>query len=294
VAVENIYPPDFPFQPKFIQLEGHRIAYFDEGHGDKTILFLHGNPVAAHVYTPLILLLRVQFRCIAPDLLGFGMSDKPALESDYSLQGHIDIIGQFVSELDLHNVLLVVHDWGGPVGLATAAQEKHRYTHLVVLNTLTEPIMRIPNPYKIPFHILRRTDRLATLIIKRLGLFQRIGVAIMDPQDQEIYFRANHSPATRAAIAAFPKMIPFSSEHPTYPLLRSILDHVLAWDIPTLVIFSDHDSVFAPEDGRRFAANLKNARYKTIHGPKHFLQYEKPQEIATELSAFSRQLKADT
>jgi pimeloyl-ACP methyl ester carboxylesterase len=147
-------------------------------------------------------------------------------------------------------------------------------------------VMRIPGIYKIPFHILRRSERLTNLFIKRLGLFQRMGIGIMEPQDQAIYLRANHNAATRAGIAAFPKMIPFSPDHPTFPLMGDILDDVTGWEIPVLVLFSDHDSVFAAEDGKRFAAKLKNARYKTIQGPKHFLQYEKPQEIAAEISEF--------
>jgi haloalkane dehalogenase len=292
VAGERIYPPDFPFQPQFVAIEGFNIAYFDEGQGHETLLLLHGNPVGAFVYTGLIRQLHGRFRCIAPDLLGFGLSDKPATEEAYSLQGHTDIIARLVRELNLKEIVLVVHDWGGPIGLAAAVMEKHRYTQLVILNTFTEPVMRIPGLYKLPFHLLRRTDRLASLFIKRLGLFQRMGVGIMEPEDRAVYACANHNAATRAGISAFPKMIPFSPEHPTFPWLHAVLDEVCAWPIPALVLFSDHDSVFAAEDGRRFATKLKKASYKTIHGPKHFLQYEKPQEIAAEILAFRSQESA--
>jgi len=283
---ENIYPEAFTFQPRFCEIDGKRIAYFAEGQGDKTLLLLHGNPVSAYVFTRLILLLRDQFRCIAPDLLGFGLSEKPPAEADYSLTKHINIISQLVSSMDLQNVALVVHDWGGPIGFGAAIRAKQRYTDLVILNTMTEPVMCIPTFYKLPFHLLRRSDRLASLFIRRLNLFQRMGVGIMATEDKEVYFRANHNAAKRAGIAAFPKMIPFSSEHPTFPLLRDILEDVVAWDIPALVLFSDHDSVFAAEDGQRFALRLKNARYKKIAGPKHFLQYEAPQEIAAEIMTF--------
>lgn len=281
-AVEpvSIYEPGFPYQPKYLILNGRRIAYFDEGTGPKTILMVHGNPVSGYVYAPLMRRLLPDYRCIVPDLMGFGMSDKPAHEEAYSLSGHIALMAELIMRLDLQDMAIIGHDWGGPIGFGAAIQMPERFSHLVILNTMTEAPMKILPHYWLPFHILLRTRRLFSYLVRDRGLFQRLGVAIMDPQDQAVYARANHDWATRAGIAAFPRMIPNSSRHPNYPILQEIVSKLESWDIPTLVLFSDHDSVFTAEQGQRFAQRMVNARFELVAGPKHFLQYEQPDRIA--------------
>ena len=276
---DSIYGPDFPYRPKSINIDGRRIAYFDEGKGPRSILMVHGNPVSGYVYAPLMRRLLPDFRCIVPDLMGFGMSDKPSNEEAYSLSGHIAMMAEFIYRLDLHNLAIIGHDWGGPIGFGAAVQEPDRYTHLVILNTMTEAPMKILPHYWLPFHILLRTRRLFSYLVRERGLFQRLGVAIMDPQDQAVYARANHDWATRAGIAAFPRMIPNNIQHPNYPILKKIVSKLESWDIPALVLFSDHDSVFTAEQGERFADRMVNAHFEQITGPKHFLQYEQPDRI---------------
>jgi haloalkane dehalogenase len=276
---DSIYELDFPFQPNFITIGTHRLAYFDEGTGPKTILMVHGNPVSGYVYVPLMRRLLPDYRCVVPDLMGFGMSDKPANEKAYSLSGHIAMMAEFVESLDLRDVAIVGHDWGGPIGFGAAVQQADRYSQLILLNTMTEAPMKILPHYWLPFHVLLRTRRLFSYLVRDLGLFQRLGVAVMDPGDQAVYARANHDWATRAGIAAFPRMIPNNSRHPNYSILKEILSQLESWQIPSLVLFSDHDSVFTADQGERFAKRMFNARFELIAGPKHFLQYEQPDRI---------------
>jgi haloalkane dehalogenase len=252
------------------------------------MLMVHGNPVAGTIYSRLMHYLEGEARCVAPDLLGFGLSDKPAAEADYSLAGHIAMMEAFVEALDLQNVALVGHDWGGPIGFGAALRQPARYSHLIILNTMTEAPMVIRPVYWLPFHILLRWQRLYAYLVKERNLFQRLGVRIMEPQDQAVYFRANHSPATRAGIAAFPRMIPYKKTHANYPILKEILAGLLAWDIPALVIFSDRDSVFTAEQGMRFAGKLRNGRFVLMPGAKHFLQYQRPAEVAAAIKTFLR------
>ena len=108
----------------------------------------------------------------------------------------------------------------------------------------------------------------------------------MSETDQNVYFRANHSPETRAGIAAFPRMIPYNENHPNFPFVKHILAEIVDWDIPALVLFSDQDSVFSMEQGRRFAQKMKQAQFKAIKGPKHFLQYQAAGRVASEMMAF--------
>ena len=274
---------------RFATVLGHEIAYLDSGQGEQTLLMVHGNPVSAHVYTRLIGRLSSRYRCVAPDLLGFGQSDKPSQETDYSLPKHIEIMAEFVQMLGLRELALVVHDWGGPIGLGAALRDKGRYTHLVILNTLTEAPMKIRPRYWLPFHALLRMKRLADYLVKDLNLFQRRGVAIMEEADQAVYFKANHNATTRAGIAAFPRMIPFHHGHRNYPLVRDILVEVEEWDIPALVLFSDRDSVFSAEQGERLAHRMKNGQFRLVAGPRHFLQYEQPHEVASAIKNFLQQ-----
>ena len=273
-------------KPSFATVLGHKIAYLDSRQGRQTLLMVHGNPVSAHVYERLIGRLRSRYRCVAPDLLGFGRSDKPSQETEYSLPKHIDIMAEFVQGLDLRNVVLVAHDWGGPIGLGAALRETERYTHLIILNTLTEAPMKIRPRYWLPFHVLLRLRPVADYLMKELNLFQKMGVAIMDEADQAVYFRANHSAATRAGIAAFPRMIPYHAGHHNYPLLRDILVAVERWDIPALVLFSDRDSVFSAGQGKRLANRMIDARFSLVAGAHHFLQYERTPEVASAIGSF--------
>lgn len=280
------FPPDFPYKHRYVQINGRRLAYLDEGQGPKTILMVHGNPVSGYVYAKLMRLLMADFRCIVPDLIGFGLSDKPPSESDYSLTGHIATIEAFVQALDLNDTLLVGHDWGGPIAFGAAVRQQTRFSHLVFLNTMTEAPMWIRPIYWLPFHLLLRMPRLFAYLVKERNSFQKLGVAIMDTKDQVVYFNANHSPDSRAGIAAFPRMIPYKRSHQNYPILRDILAALQEWDIPSLVIFSDKDSVFTIEQGQRFADQLRNGRFVPVRGAKHFLQYERPDSIADEIRAF--------
>lgn len=273
-------------QPRCLALAGQQIAYQDRGVGRRTFLFVHGNPVNSHVFDRLIARLAGNHRCVAPDLIGFGSSSKPTGERAYSLPLHINTVAGLVRELDLRRVVLVVHDWGGPIGLAAALREPERYTHLVILNTMTLPVMRIAPVYQLPFRLFRLAPGMFSWLVRRLNFFQRMGVGIMEPADKALFLQANGSPAARAGIAAFPKMIPHRADHPTAPLLESILRRAVEWQIPSLVIFSDHDSVFSLQEGRAFAASLADSKFVAIRGPRHFLQYEQPDRVAGAIKQF--------
>lgn len=275
-----------PRDPEYVEVAGHRIAYLDEGEGSQTLVMVHGNPVSSHVFDRLIDQLSASFRCVAPDLLGFGQSEKPGVESAYTLSLHIRIFQEFVRTLDLRDLVLVVHDWGGPIGLGAALSERHRYANLVILNTLTEAPMKIPSRYWVPFHVLLRMQWLADYLVKDLNLFQKIAVSDMAQSDQNVYLQANDSPAARAGIAAFPTMIPYNRKHPNYPLLQSILTDLETWDLPALVLFSDRDNIFSAEQGKELATRMQNATFQMIDGAGHYLQYEQPRTIARAIRTF--------
>ncbi|HLF81188.1 MAG TPA: alpha/beta fold hydrolase, partial [Anaerolineales bacterium] len=125
---------DFPFAPRYVDIQGLRVHYVDEGRGDP-VLCLHGEPTWSYLYRNLIPPLAQGQRVLAMDFIGFGRSDKLSERGDYSLQFHLDILKAFLEALDLQRVTLVVHDWGGLIGLTAASQQPDRFARLVIMNT---------------------------------------------------------------------------------------------------------------------------------------------------------------
>jgi haloalkane dehalogenase len=126
--------PGYPFEPHYAEIDGMRMHYLDEGHGDP-ILLLHGEPDWSYLYRKMIPTLATAFRVVAPDYLGFGRSDKPTEIGWYTYDRHVASIEALIERLDLTGITVVVQDWGGPIGLRVATEMPERFARLVVLNT---------------------------------------------------------------------------------------------------------------------------------------------------------------
>jgi haloalkane dehalogenase len=126
--------PGYPFEPRYVEQDGLRLHYLDEGAGDP-VLLLHGEPTWSYLYRKVIPELTASSRAIAPDYFGFGRSDKPLRLEDYSYDFHCSSMARLVEELDLHDLTVVVQDWGGPIGLRLAVERPDRVARLVIMNT---------------------------------------------------------------------------------------------------------------------------------------------------------------
>ena len=128
--------PDYPFTPHYAQLGELRMHYVDEGPRDAApVLMLHGEPSWSYLYRKMVpVFAQGGYRALAPDLIGFGKSDKPAAKSDYSYQSHVDWLVQWIEQLDLKNITLICQDWGSLLGLRIAAEHGHRFARIVVAN----------------------------------------------------------------------------------------------------------------------------------------------------------------
>ncbi|ORA67129.1 alpha/beta hydrolase, partial [Mycolicibacterium insubricum] len=155
----------FPFESRFIDIDGHRIHYVDEGAGP-VLLFLHGNPTWSFDYRKVIDALRTEFRCIAVDYPGFGLS-AAAPGYRYLPAEHAEVIGGFVDALDLRGVTLVAHDWGGPIGLAVAQRRPERFDRLVLTNTWAWPVESLL--VQTMSHVMG--SPIGRLLIRQLNLF---------------------------------------------------------------------------------------------------------------------------
>ena len=127
---------DYPFIENFRKIDNINMHYVDEGyHESETILFLHGEPTWSYLYRHIICILSEDFRVVAPDLIGFGKSEKFSDPNAYSYEGHLNFLQQFIEQLDLSEITLVVQDWGGLLGLPLAVKNTSKIKRLVIMNT---------------------------------------------------------------------------------------------------------------------------------------------------------------
>jgi len=278
--------PDFPFAPRYVEVGGLRTHYLDEGMGEP-ILLLHGEPTWSFLYRSMIPPLRARFRCVAPDYVGFGRSDKLTDVSAYTFAFHSDWLERFVDGLGLADLTLVVQDWGGPLGLRYATRHPDRVTRLVVLNTglmSGEAETLSPGLLKWREYALRTPDLPVGQVIRRSAVDrERISPAIVAAYDAP--FATLES---KAGPRAFPALIPTTPEAPGASEMRETREALRSWRKPALICFSDSDPVFSPAVGRAFADLIPAARFSSIAGAGHFLQEEKGPEIAAKILDFVR------
>ena len=239
----------YPFIPKKISINGHALSYLDEGQGS-TIVMLHGNPTWSFYYRNLVQALSTRFRCIVPDHIGCGLSDKPGDEKyDYRLASRIEDIDTLICELDLTQALtLVVHDWGGMIGFGWAVQNPDRISKMVILNTAAFPL---PAEKRMPAALsLVRNFKLGQYLVLRFNAFSALAarVAFKKPVANEIrkaYTLPYDSPANRIATARFVQDIPLHENDPGFDILLRTAEHLhLLEDKPCLIAWGEKDFVF--------------------------------------------------
>ena len=274
--------PGWTFAPRYLEQDGLRMHYVDEGAGDP-VLLLHGEPSWGFLYRKLIPPLAEVARVVAPDYFGFGRSDKPLRIEDYSYDFHVDSIGQLVAELDLRDITVVVQDWGGPVGLRLAVEQPDRFARLVILNTGVGA-GRAPSPEWLRFREFMR--RVGTEIVA--GQLIRITCVTELPDEVVAGYDAPFpTPESKAGIVAFPELVPTELDHPSAPKMLEVRDGLTRWERPALVLFSDSDPIFTPRAAERMAALIPGAGpAEIVAGAGHFLQEEKGEEIAGRIVRF--------
>ncbi len=260
--------PDFPFQPRYREVQGLRLAHIDEGEG-KPVLFMHGEPTWSFLWRKVIPPVRdAGFRCIAPDLAGFGRSDKPTDIDWYSYDRHVELTAPLLEELDLREATMVVHDWGGPIGLRLAVEHRERIERLVILDTgLFTGHQRMADAWTAFRDFVERTEDLPVGFLVK-------GACKNDPGDEVIaaYDAPYPNAASKAGARAFPLMIPLTPEAPGALAGQQVLDALRNDRRPTLMLWADSDPVLPLSTGERFAASIGRETPTTIEDASHFLQ----------------------
>ena len=282
---ENL--PGYPFAPHYTEFDGMRMHHLDEGEGEP-ILLMHGEPTWSYLYRKMIPPLTSRFRCIAPDYLGFGRSDKPLRIDDYTYDLHSASIRALVERLDLRDVTVVVQDWGGPIGLRVATEMPERFKRLVVLNTgLFASSKSWPTP---GFMQWRNFAERVGLEMPVARIMQASTATELDDATLAGYEAPWPVAESKAGVAAFPLLVPISAEDASAAAMLEVMDALRGWDIPALVCWSDSDPVFPLKAGHAMAALLPGSggRVHELTGASHMLQEDRGEEIARLILDFAR------
>jgi haloalkane dehalogenase len=260
----------FPFDPHYVDQDGLRMHYVDEGDGDP-VLLLHGEPTWSFLYRKMIPPLAGVARCIAPDYFGFGRSDKPTEPEWYSYDRHVESIVRLVRELDLRRLTLVVQDWGGPIGFRVAVEHRARIARVVVMNTGIGA--RAPGEEWLRFQAFMR--RVGTEIVAG----QLVRLSLVQPVSDEAiagYDAPFPVPEARVGIVQFPELVATSADHPSGAAMLRVRDSLRELDVPALVLFSDSDPIFSRRAAELVAELLPRAELDPpVEGAGHFLQEDR-------------------
>ena len=267
--------PDFPFQSKFREFDDLRLAYLDEGEGPP-VVFCHGEPTWSFLWRKVIPPVRgAGYRCIAPDLPGFGRSDKPVDPDWYTYDRHSEAVSQLILDLDLRDATVVVHDWGGPIGLRAAVDQADRIARMVILDTgLFTGHQPMTEAWVAFRDFVERTDDLPVGFLVR-------GACKRDPGEEVIaaYEAPYPSAESKAGARAFPLMLPTSPDMPGAAAGQRVLEALRDDPRDKLILWADSDPVLPLSTGERFAAALGTEITHVIGDASHFLQEDAGDEI---------------
>lgn len=258
---------DYPFEPHYLDFDGKRIHYIDEGQGTP-ILCLHGEPTWSYLYRHMIPLFAEKHRAISFDFIGFGKSDKFSEMDEYSFELHQQTLLHVVETLDLQNMTLIVHDWGGLIGLPTLAKIEARVANLVILNTfLPAGDLPVSRGFQAWHTMVKKAGK--SLAIDRL-----MQNALPEGTPAEV-FAAYDAPFAsddhRAGAAMWPLMVPTEADDPLVPIMLETRQFLSSWQKPTLIMFATDDPILG-KGAPFFQQLIPHATSIDIPEGGHFLQ----------------------
>lgn len=281
--------PGWPYQPRYAEVgDGLRAHYVDEGprEGD-VVLLMHGEPSWSYLYRHMIPpLVAAGLRVVAPDLIGFGRSDKPASQEDYTYARHVEWMRTLLFDaLDLRDVTLFCQDWGGLVGLRLVGEHPDRFARVAVGNTGL-PIGQgtPPEAFLAWQRFSQETPEFPVGVIVNGGTGRDLS-----PEEIAAYDAPFPDEAHKAGARRFPLLVPISPDDPAVPANLAAWKTLEAWDKPLLCLFSDSDPITKGGD-QVFLKRVPGAQgqpHRTVPGA-HFLQEDSPQELSEALIALTR------
>lgn len=270
----------WPFAPHFLELEGAFLHYVDEGPRDApVILCVHGNPTWSFLWRDVITRMRGRYRVIAVDHMGMGLSERPH-DWNETLAAHRTALEALVEHLDLRDVTLAVHDWGGPIGLGVAARQPERFARFLITNTCVWPEAKLPAALA-----LGRMPLLGPFLIGGLGVMNRLLASTtssqgLDPAVADGYFAPYRTAGRRRTVAQFVRDIPTGPGHRSHAALCAVDAALPALrDKPASIVWGMQDWVFTPAILRGWRERWPRAEVRTVAGAGHLVQEDAPGEV---------------
>lgn len=282
----------YPFTPKRFVINGHHLSYLDEGHGP-VIVMLHGNPTWSFFYRNLVLALRSEFRLIVPDHMGCGLSDKPQVYP-YTLSTHIANLTALIQHLGLRDLSLMVHDWGGAIGMGFAGHHPEQIRSLVITNTAAFCSTRIPWRIR-----LCRLPWLGALLVRGLNGFAAPAVRMavtrkMPPDTARGYLEPYDSWQNRVAVHAFVRDIPLAASHVSWPTLVQVEENLPKLrKKPMLILWGGKDFCFNDWFYGEWLRRFPEARRRYFAKAGHYLLEDAGQEIVVLARDFFKETGRD-
>lgn len=279
---------DYPFESHYVEVPGGlRMHYLDENlNGKQLIVLMHGEPSWSYLYRKMIpALTEAGFRVIVPDLIGFGKSDKLVRKADYTYQRHVEWVTRLLIEhLDLHDINIFVQDWGGLIGLRIVAEYQNRFKSVIAANTALPTGDETPSK---AFKIWQ--ERSQTMNPFPAGqIIQRGTVKDLSPTVIAAYDAPFPDESYKAGAIIFPNLVPTTPDDPASEENRQAWKALSQFDKPFLTLFSDSDPITGGYE-KVFQQRIPGARnqpHTIIEDAGHFLQEEKPEEIAKLIISF--------
>jgi len=282
----------YPFSSHFLDIKGLKYHYLDEGIGDPVVM-LHGNPTWSFYFRNIVFALSPEYRIIVPDHMGCGLSDKPGRKQyDFRLKSRVDDLESLIDYLNLKkNITLMVHDWGGMIGMAYALRHINRISRIIITNTAG---FFPPEKKKLPIRlwIIRNILPFAVPAVLGLNLFSAAAL-YMAPykklsKDVKSGLVAPYNcPGNRAATLKFVQDIPLCPKDTSFNFVKYVDDNLhLLSNIPMMICWGQHDFVFDTDYYNEWKRRFPDAKFHFFKDGGHYLLEDKPDEVATYVKDF--------
>ena len=284
----------FPFDSKYVEIKGSSMHYVDVGEGE-VVLFLHGQPTSSYLWRNIIPHLQKEARCIAPDLIGMGKSDKPDI--GYTFEEHYAYLEAFIKKLNLTNITLVIHDWGSGLGFHYANNHRNNVKGIAFMEALIKTMNweDFPKGYKMAFKMIRAPFigwfmlSVANMFLKKI--VPDSIVRKLSKEEFDHYLEPYPTIASRKPVRVWPTQIPINGKPSRmYDIISSYNSWLMESEIPKLCLYAHPGAIIAEKEVKYIKENFPNTKMADIGEGIHYVQEDNPHRIGEEVAKWFQKL----